>query len=64
MCYSNRNLKGQFKEADYNNSKYIIIIGEEEEKTNIFTIKNNSTKNEYKINKKDIINFLKENNYE
>lgn len=64
MCYSNRNLKGQFKEADYNNSKYIIIIGEEEEKTNIFTIKNNSTKNEYKMNKKDIINFLKENNYE
>lgn len=64
MCYSNRNLKGQFKEADYNNSKYIIIIGEEEEETNIFTIKNNSTKNEYKINKKDIINFLKENKYE
>ena len=60
MCYTDRNLKGQFKECDNNNSKYVIIIGEEEKESNILTIKNNRTKEEYKINRSDIISFIKE----
>lgn len=59
-CYSQRNLKGQFKEADTNNSEYVIIIGEDEAKTNIITIKDNKTKEEFKINRKEIIKFFKE----
>jgi len=59
--YLNRKIKGQFKEADYNNSKYVIIIGEEEVKTNILTVKNNVTKEEYKISISDIVKFIKEN---
>lgn len=56
-----RNIKGNFKQADRLNAKYIIIIGEEELNTNILTVKNNNTKEEYKINIKDIVEFLDEN---
>lgn len=62
--YLNKNLKGQFKEADNNNSKFVIIIGSEEVKANILTVKNNNTKEEYKINRNEIVKFLKENYYE
>ncbi len=60
MCYTDRNLKGQFKECDKNNSKYVIIIGEEEKNTDVITIKNNSTKEEYKISRNEIVSFIKE----
>ena len=60
MCLTNRNLKGQFKESDYNNSKYVIIIGESEVETGVLTIKNNNTKEEYKINKNELVSFIKE----
>jgi len=61
MCFTDRNLKGQFKECDSNNTKYAIIIGEEEKNTNLLTIKNNNTKEEYKINRNEIVSFIKEN---
>ena len=60
MCYTDRNLKGQFKECDKKNSKYIIIIGKEKKNTNVITIKNNSTKEEYKISRNEIVSFIKE----
>ena len=56
-----RNIKGNFKQADRLNAKYVIIIGEEELKTNILTVKNNNTKEEYKINIEKLIEFLDEN---
>jgi len=56
-----RNIKGNFKQADRLNAKYVIIIGEEELNTNILTIKNNNTKEEYKINTENIIDFIDEN---
>ena len=59
--YNNRNLKNNFKASDNYNSKYVIIIGEEEQKTNVITIKNNNTKEEYKIKKDELIDFLDEN---
>ena len=62
--YLNKNLKGKFKEADNNNSKYIIIIGEEEVKTGIYTVKDNINKQEYKIDKKEIVDFLRKCNNE
>lgn len=60
MCLTNRNLKGQFKECDNNNSKYVIIIGESEKETGVLTVKNNNTKEEYKVNRNDLISFIKE----
>ena len=56
-----RNIKGNFKQADRLNAKYVIIIGEEELKTNILTVKNNNTKEEYKINAEEIVEFLDKN---
>lgn len=61
MNYLNRGLKGQFKEADNNNARFVIIIGEEEKNSNVLTIKNNITMNEYKIKKEEIVKFIREN---
>ena len=60
MDYNNRNLKNNFKNADRLNSKFIIIIGEEEKSSNIITIKNNETKEEYKVNCEELVDFLDE----
>lgn len=61
MDYLSKNLKSNFKQADKLNSKFIIILGEEEKKSNIITIKDNMTKKEYKVNIENIIDFLDEN---
>ena len=59
--YNNRNLKNNFKQADRFNSQFVIIIGEEEKKSDIITIKDNNTKESYKVNKDNLIEFLDEN---
>lgn len=56
--FMNKNIKNNFKNANKLNSKFIIIIGEEEVKTKILTVKNNKTKDEYKVKLEEIINFL------
>ncbi|MEG2351261.1 MAG: histidine--tRNA ligase, partial [Bacilli bacterium] len=56
--YLSKNLKGQFKEADKYNSKFIIILGEEEVKTGMLTVKDMILKEENKIYKEEIIDFL------
>lgn len=58
MDLMNRNIKGNFKQAERLNAKYIIIIGEDEIENEILTIKDNHTKEEYKINNNDLIDFL------
>lgn len=58
MDYMKRNLKSNFKQADRLNAKYIIIVGEDEIKSNTLTLKNNKTKEEYKIKLNDLVEFL------
>ena len=58
--YNGKSFKSNFKYADKIGAKYIIIIGEEEVKTRVLTIKNNITKEEYKIELDAVINFLDE----
>ncbi len=58
--YNGKSFKSNFKYADKIGAKYIIIIGEEEVKTRVLTIKNNITKEEYKIELDVVINFLDE----
>ena len=60
MDYMKRNLKGNFKQADRLHASYVVIIGEEEMKTNILTIKNNQTQEEYKVAADELISFLDE----
>ncbi len=56
--YNNRNLKNNFKNADRLNTKFIIIIGEEEVATDIITLKDNNSKEEYKLKKEELIDFF------
>lgn len=58
--YDGHNFKSNFKQADKVMAKYIVIIGEEEVKTEVLTVKNNETKEEHKIKLEDIIDFLDE----
>ena len=58
--YLSRNLKSNFKQADRLNTKFVIIIGEEEKESNILTIKDNVTKEEYKVKIDNVIDFLDE----
>ena len=60
MDYMNRSIKSNFKQADRLNTKFVAIIGEEEVKNNIITIKNNNTKEEYKILLREVVDFLDE----
>lgn len=59
--YNHRNLKNNFKQADKLNSQFVIIIGSEEKDTDIITVKDNHTKESYKLNKDEIIDFLDNN---
>ena len=58
--YMNRNIKGNFKQADRLEAKYIIIIGEEELNNKVLTIKDNRDKKGYKVKEEELIEFLDE----
>ena len=58
--YESKSFKNNFKRADKLNSKFVIIIGEEEVKTKVLTVKNNKTKEEYKVSIDELIKFLDE----
>ncbi len=58
--FLDRNIKSNFKQADRLDTKFVIIIGENEVSSNILTIKNNKTKEEYKIKRENIIGFFDE----
>lgn len=59
--YDGKNIKNNFKKADKLNSKFVIIIGDEEISSKVITVKNNKTKEEYKIKEEDLISFFSEN---
>jgi len=61
MDYMSRSLKSNFKQADNNNAKIIIIVGEDEVKSNELTVKNNKTKEQDKISLDYLYYYLKEN---
>lgn len=61
MDYQDRNLKANFKQADRRQAHFIIILGSDEVDTKVLTIKNNETKEEFKIKEEDLISFLDEN---
>lgn len=60
LDYVNFNLKPQFKLSDQVSAKYLLIIGEEERKNKIYTIKNNLTKEQVSVSEAKIIEFFKE----
>lgn len=60
MDYLDRNLKNNFKHADKLEAKFVIIIGDDEVNNNIVTIKNNETKEEFKVKLENVVEFLDE----
>ncbi len=58
MEYTNRALKNQFKQAERLKAKYLIILNSEDLKNNIVTIKDSITKEETKLPRAKIVEFL------
>jgi len=58
--YTGRGLKAQFKQADRLNSKFLIILNDEDLKNNQIKIKNNKTKEEELIEIDYILYYLDE----
>ena len=53
-----RNFKNNFKQCDRLNAKTAIIIGEEEVKNNMVTVKNLKTKEEEKVELMFLVEYL------
>jgi len=60
MEYASKGLKGQFKKADRLNSKYLIILNDEDLANDEINIKNNKTKEETKISTDYLLYFFDE----
>lgn len=58
--FNNKKIGNSFKQADKLKAKYIIIIGTDEVNSKILTIKNNETKEEFKIEEEKLIDFFDE----
>ena len=58
MEYMSRNLKGQFKQADRFNAKFLIILNSEDIKEGKVKVKDNTTKEEQLVSEADLIDFL------
>ena len=59
--YMNRKIANNFKQADRLGAKFIILVGEQEVESSLMTIKNNKTKEEYKVDIDDLIEFFDDN---
>lgn len=59
--YSASNMKKQFKKGDRVGTDFAFILGEDEVKNNIISIKNMETKEQTDIDKKNLDQWLKEN---
>ena len=58
LDFMDKSLKGQFKNVERLNPKYITVIGDEEIKERKIKIKDNDTKEEVEIEMQDIISFF------
>jgi len=57
----NDKLGKQFKYADANSIKYVALIGSDEAKNNLVTVKNMSTGNQETFKQSELINYLSQN---
>ena len=60
-CEINSNdlsMKSQFKEADKNSAKFIIILNNEDLKKGLINVKDNATKEEVKVSEDEIVDYI------
>ncbi len=60
MDYTNRGLKGQFKQADNLKAKYLVILNDEDLAKNELKVKNNKTKEELTLGLDYLLYYLDE----
>ena len=58
MDYVNTSLKSQFKLADRCGARFIVIIGETERNSGIFTVKDKLNNVQENVNKEDILEYI------
>ena len=58
MCLENKSISQQFKLANRKNSKYALIIGENELKTYVYPIKNLLTTTQEEVSYQDLVDYL------
>ena len=54
MDYYGRSLKAQFKSSERKNARFVVIIGEDEIKNNVVTLKDTLTKSQETVNKNEL----------
>ena len=57
--YQSTSMKSQFKLADRVKAKFIVIIGEEERLTKVYSVKNTVLRTQEKVKEKDLINYIR-----
>ena len=58
MDFSGRSMKAQMKQANKANARYVLILGEDEVRDSVVTLKNMQTSEQQKIAIQEIINTL------
>ena len=58
MDFTGKRIAAKFKEADRYNAKFVIIVGEEEVKSNKLTVRDNLTKEEVKVERDNLLDYL------
>ena len=59
MNDNNKSFKAQFKFAEKIDATYVLIVGDEELKSGVFTLKNQKTNQEQKLNLADVLKQIK-----
>ncbi len=58
MDYYGRSLKAQFKSSEKKNARFVLIIGEDEIKTNTITLKDTLTKAQENVKKEELVSRI------
>ena len=58
MDFTGKKMPAKFKEADRYNAKFVIIVGEDEVKSNTLTVRDNLTKEETKVERDNLVDYL------
>ncbi|WP_430785071.1 histidine--tRNA ligase [Virgibacillus flavescens] len=56
--YQGRKMKSQFKAADRDNSKFVLVLGDEEIENNVINVKNMNTGNQTQVAISDIVTYM------
>ena len=59
MDYNSISMKAQFKLAERVNAKFIIIIGEEERNTKIYSVKNTENRTQERVKLEDLVKYIR-----